>query len=464
MSESDIFYVVPVQCSACNSARRAWVVVTLTIHARRQSANLPPTVRAVVTRGMTAAFRARRAKHAKVRAPVQLSTLGTLLYDGPEAVGLFSEKNSKLASTFKLASKAVDFPRKQFERSVVKWVDADKTEACQMCKAPWKFMASRHHCRLCGTVMCDNCVADIALHDAEQVAALHRWGRAKLNLGFRKPPPVERKCKITDKIRVCRCCSKVVSAERAQLNAAGPFLKVRRRMLVDVATPVLECAESVGQQIDELEAAMRQLCDLVARQEEAGAAHRYDQLLQVRVEVDSKIGLLESVVQVLGKLPCRSASDDRRLHRSIVRRVEGLLAVVAVVLDLLAVVKPPSEPVEPRTAVAQLSPPPIPDDDMPVLKLELWQNERRWPGRGFMPDLFAKDPRPWSTADVPPSGTALSPSIDPEGALLAELEAMRGEGSATRDEYRPKGKGQQRWLSLWKVLQSAGEEDPDGWE
>ncbi|KAK7102506.1 hypothetical protein V1264_020714 [Littorina saxatilis] len=47
--------------------------------------------------------------------------------------------------------------RKAFEMSVVRWVPDKEVPACMTCVRPFGFMTRRHHCRLCGGVICNKC-------------------------------------------------------------------------------------------------------------------------------------------------------------------------------------------------------------------------------------------------------------------------------------------------------------------
>mmetsp|Transcript_11815 Transcript_11815/g.35567 ORF Transcript_11815/g.35567 Transcript_11815/m.35567 type:complete len:1231 (+) Transcript_11815:605-4297(+) len=400
------------------------------------------------TRDLTVSFKAMRSKRGMNQAKKLLGIIETLLYEGPEGIGVLA---------------AVDFPRKQFERSVVKWVDADSTAGCSVCDSPWKFLQSRHHCRLCGQVMCESCVADLVVDSAEKLVALFKWCATPLNSDFRDHPASRRKCKVPEKIRACRPCIEKAALVRRQLRDQLPFLKLRRELLIENQVPVVECADSLTQQINELEPAVMKLFDLTTRQEEEDAAERHDEITAVRADLETKMALLGSVCEIVQKLPCRKGTDDKRLHDAIVRRIERVRDVYDAVMEHLPVpAEPRPQSPEDLTAVETIGQRPQLPNGQSVHILELWQNERRWPGRGFQAELFAKDPKPWTQAIIPPDRSALSPNTDAEGSLLAELEALRSDGTNSRECYRPKGKGQPRWLSRWKVHPCGV--DTGGWE
>jgi hypothetical protein len=143
----------------------------------------------------------------------------------------------------------------RYERDLVKWLDADATVGCLACKAPWKFLQSRHHCRLCGTVMCETCSCDLGTESSEMIVATRKWAAIKLNSSFSASAheaTQHRQCKVTDKtpIRACRRCSDALGAAHATVDARVPFLRARRTSLLDGDDPIVEVSETLGSQLE----------------------------------------------------------------------------------------------------------------------------------------------------------------------------------------------------------------------
>ena len=44
-----------------------------------------------------------------------------------------------------------------FEMSVVRWIPDREVPACMTCVKSFGLMTRRHHCRLCGGIICDKC-------------------------------------------------------------------------------------------------------------------------------------------------------------------------------------------------------------------------------------------------------------------------------------------------------------------
>ncbi|KFD48627.1 hypothetical protein M513_10482 [Trichuris suis] len=47
--------------------------------------------------------------------------------------------------------------KRAFEKEVVPWISNNEAKQCAFCDAPFSLARRRHHCRLCGSVMCANC-------------------------------------------------------------------------------------------------------------------------------------------------------------------------------------------------------------------------------------------------------------------------------------------------------------------
>ena len=47
--------------------------------------------------------------------------------------------------------------RREYERQVVLWVSDEDVKLCPSCAKSFHFTRRKHHCRLCGAIMCQNC-------------------------------------------------------------------------------------------------------------------------------------------------------------------------------------------------------------------------------------------------------------------------------------------------------------------
>ncbi|XP_012542286.1 rabenosyn-5 [Monomorium pharaonis] len=68
-----------------------------------------------------------------------------------------------------LPSDPVD--RKVHERTIVPWIDEKDVKLCPNCAKSFHLARRKHHCRLCGAVMCHNCTVFLSLNDARKMTS-----------------------------------------------------------------------------------------------------------------------------------------------------------------------------------------------------------------------------------------------------------------------------------------------------
>uniref|UniRef100_V5E7D5 FYVE-type domain-containing protein n=2 Tax=Kalmanozyma brasiliensis (strain GHG001) TaxID=1365824 RepID=V5E7D5_KALBG len=61
---------------------------------------------------------------------------------------------SDLWTSFRARGRGEDPAIRQAEQSIVNWQDDDEVKACPICSTPFSFTVRKHHCRLCGRVVC----------------------------------------------------------------------------------------------------------------------------------------------------------------------------------------------------------------------------------------------------------------------------------------------------------------------
>ena len=109
-----------------------------------------------------------------------VARLGQMLYDGPAGTG---------------------GSRKKFEQSLVEWVPDSVVPMCPDCGANFGFKIRKHHCRLCGGVMCKNCSEDL---DASSGQTIHSAASLQGTKTLSCPPH----------FRVCKNCLRLCQGQK----------------------------------------------------------------------------------------------------------------------------------------------------------------------------------------------------------------------------------------------------------
>jgi hypothetical protein len=102
--------------------------------------------------------------------------------------------------------------RKHYEKTVVEWVQDSLVKKCPDCGEGFGFTRRRHHCRLCGGVVCAPCSETIDVPEA--AAMVKETARARGNKEFETATLA---CDPATAVRACGNCCRI--AERAHRSA-----------------------------------------------------------------------------------------------------------------------------------------------------------------------------------------------------------------------------------------------------
>ncbi|XP_017485044.1 PREDICTED: rabenosyn-5 [Rhagoletis zephyria] len=85
-----------------------------------------------------------------------------------------SETNKLIIRLHKLLTNLPTDPvlRKQHERNIVTWLDGSSVKLCPSCAKNFHIARRQHHCRLCGSIMCNDCSKFLSIENALQLASL----------------------------------------------------------------------------------------------------------------------------------------------------------------------------------------------------------------------------------------------------------------------------------------------------
>ncbi|XP_061396436.1 rabenosyn-5 [Musca vetustissima] len=62
--------------------------------------------------------------------------------------------------------------RKQHEQNIVPWLDGSSVKLCPNCAKSFNITRRKHHCRICGSIMCHDCSKFLAIEVAMELASL----------------------------------------------------------------------------------------------------------------------------------------------------------------------------------------------------------------------------------------------------------------------------------------------------
>ncbi|GAB6029146.1 Zinc finger, FYVE domain containing 20 [Chamberlinius hualienensis] len=95
----------------------------------------------------------------------------------------FVEINKLLIRLDKLLSELPTDPakRKAYEKSMVDWAPDEDVPLCPTCAQKFRLMRRKHHCRLCGSIMCNECSNFITLSHARKLTSSNFNGERSNN-------------------------------------------------------------------------------------------------------------------------------------------------------------------------------------------------------------------------------------------------------------------------------------------
>ncbi|AMD19752.1 HCL399Cp [Eremothecium sinecaudum] len=97
-----------------------------------------------------------------------------------------------------------------FERAVTPWRTDETSSKCSMCERYFNLLLRKHHCRLCGRLVCDN-----AFTNCSNDIPIHKIANSALHLPIKD---LESAKKVNTTLKVCTDCIRYVFAKRSFQN------------------------------------------------------------------------------------------------------------------------------------------------------------------------------------------------------------------------------------------------------
>nr|XP_022904647.1 rabenosyn-5-like [Onthophagus taurus] len=96
--------------------------------------------------------------------------------------------------------------RKQQEQRLVAWLDGTTVSRCPSCAANFNLAKRQHHCRLCGSIMCNNCSEFLAYDIARTIVTPKYTEETNISLKSSKNE--------SDSLRICGHCMNMLECRR----------------------------------------------------------------------------------------------------------------------------------------------------------------------------------------------------------------------------------------------------------
>uniref|UniRef100_A0A336MSC3 CSON006457 protein n=1 Tax=Culicoides sonorensis TaxID=179676 RepID=A0A336MSC3_CULSO len=91
--------------------------------------------------------------------------------------------------------------RKQHDQKIVPWLDEKNVHLCPECAKKFNIMRGKHHCRLCGSVLCESCSHFLEIEDAKILIGQHEEENQTKQVKHDEEP---------DTLRTCEHCMRLL--------------------------------------------------------------------------------------------------------------------------------------------------------------------------------------------------------------------------------------------------------------
>lgn len=297
-------------------------------------------------------FRRNRRGNGDVMMHQLLARMEKLLYNGPN-MGLLGKAGVK--------------QRKEFEKSVVEWVDETMVPLCPGCGGVFGLFRRRHHCRLCGAVLCGPCSLGLNVNQCIKLSAPVNTdqpqpsgssGSGSSGSGSSDGAVKMRKPTVGDEmLRVCHDCHRTlivafnIKAEQAKLRSkktpTHPSLKLHkvissaiRNLLPPVQDDIIDEDDGgAGQSWGSKSASplLPAYCTLAYALNEKEQLSRYKEGVQKHAHIMRLFSDIDKSSKVLIAIlkDQKPTADICRVHQRIRMRVTEFLSIHMVTLPKL---------------------------------------------------------------------------------------------------------------------------------
>ena len=104
------------------------------------------------------------------------------------------------------------------EQEIVSWIDEKIVHRCPDCTQPFNLLLRKHHCRLCGSILCENCSAFISREFGESII------KNQMGISIVRDIPAPRKETVADRLTQ-QGLSVLASSARNQSFSLDPVVR-----------------------------------------------------------------------------------------------------------------------------------------------------------------------------------------------------------------------------------------------
>lgn len=209
--------------------------------------------------------------------------------------------------------------RKRHEQSKVPWIDGKLVKLCPSCAKGFGLTRRQHHCRVCGSVMCDGCSFHLSFDEARSIVQPVSPG-TELPPRPTTLPPEDQSSKDRDSngFRVCEHCLHLLMNRKEMQDSRSdrpPVTKLYERLLQEKReiTPDIPMYEKIIASLYEGDAIYR-LSDASALREKIGrAAERIDNISKAILALPFPQGSREEALKKSIRLSCIAYIKEQML-------------------------------------------------------------------------------------------------------------------------------------------------------
>ncbi|XP_076294582.1 rabenosyn-5 isoform X2 [Lasioglossum baleicum] len=349
--------------------------------------------------------------------------------------------------------------RKAHERTIVPWIDEKDVKLCPNCAKSFHIARRKHHCRLCGAVMCHNCTVFLSLHDARKMTSpvsvqddsalsptserpiserLVRTGKGLTKLA-RSPSSGSLNSVLSlvndsavgeQHFRICMHCANLLDAR--EIQKAKHFDK-----------PILcQFYEKMKAYMEEASQNIKMYTKMWESLSEGESTYNLEDAQALRVKIarlGENIDLISKRISVLGTKCVENPPQEQELRLHQMVRVSAMIFLKEVLLTVQAL---PSEErytelqeerqkqLEARIAHERQLEEEQREKSREIRKREMWNNEIRPSPKENQPVVEWNQAQGWGPSTVAPK---MPSSMDP---IIEQMSNLRAYIKQARDDCR----------------------------